>query len=162
VVHSRHACSSTYVGLVPRLASIGAMAEPFSIIGLISASVSLVDRVCGYLCKFHDAPKHAAKLAEEVTATGTALKMLQAHLLDQNSKGGTLDRTSVLFFSVNGCAQRLKEIEKKLLSLVSGSKGSQFIHRLKWPLEKDDADDAVAALNRYSHLFHFALTLDRL
>jgi hypothetical protein len=72
------------------------------------------------------------------------------------------DRTSVLFFAADGCKKRLEEIDDILSPLVSGSKTSRFLKRLRWPLDEDDTMQEVEALHRYAQLFEFALNIDGL
>jgi len=75
----------------------------------------------------------------------------------------TYNRTSVLFFAVNGCQARLKEVYDILDPLVSARSRMQRLWvRLKWPQEKEGAADIVLALHRYAQIFHFAVDLDGL
>lgn len=107
------------------------MADPASILGLVSASVSFANGIYLYTSSFQNAPKCAAELGAEVTAVGHVLAMLRDHLQLENTKGRAFDRTSVLFFAADGCKKRLEEIDDILSPLVSGSKTSRFLKRLR-------------------------------
>jgi hypothetical protein len=56
------------------------MADPASILGLISTSVSFAYGIYLYTSSFQNAPKSAAELGAEVTAVGHVLAMLRDHL----------------------------------------------------------------------------------
>ena len=139
------------------------MSDPVSgIIGVVSASISLVDSIYKYTSSFKGAPKRAAELAAEVTTIGEVLRMLRDHLTRENAKSNAFERTSVLFFAANGCNQRLQQIHDTLSRLTSGGGLSRFLRRLKWPLDENDTVQAVAALHRYAQIFEFAFNLDGL
>lgn len=139
------------------------MAEPTSIIGVLSASAHLAEKIYVYFSAFKDAPRHAAELVAEVVVVGHVLGTLHTHLQQDGANGSnSFARTSVLFFAVNGCKKRLEEIHSVLKPLVSEKTILKFWSRLKWPLEKNDTIDAVAALHRYAQIFHFAASLDGL
>jgi hypothetical protein len=126
------------------------MADPASILGLVSTSVSFANGIYQYTLLFHNAPKCAVDLGAEVTAVGHVLAMLRDHLQLENSKGRAFDRTSVIFFVVDGCKKRLEEIDGILSPMVLGSKKSRFLKRLRWPLDEADTMQEVEALHRYA------------
>ena len=141
------------------------MSDPATVIGTLSAAISLAQTCAEYISKFKDAPKHAADLLTEVVAVGYVLSGLRAHLVEQAGKmaKSPYTRTSVLFFALNGCHKRLKEITDIVEPLVLRNNRLRAIwSRLKWPMERDDAHDAVIALHRYAQIFHFAVNLDGL
>jgi hypothetical protein len=138
------------------------MPDPSAIVGLVSACVSLADRLYQYTSSFKDAPKCVADLSAEISAIQTVLKMLRDHLQQESHKGGAFERTSVLFFAGDGCKKRLESLETKLPLSVSESKLIRFLRRSKWPLDEDDTIKEVEALQRYVQLFNFALTIEGL
>jgi len=139
------------------------MAEPLGVLGAVSASVDLADRILKYFRGFRDAPRHAADLVGEVVAVGHVMGTLRARLQTANAAGNTYDRTSVLFFAVNGCQTRLQEVSDLLQPVLSDQSGlRKFWNRLKWPLEKDQAVEIILALHRYAQILHFAAELDGL
>lgn len=131
-----------------------------AIVGLVSASVSLADRIYGYVSSCKHASEAAQDVAAQVSSVGKVLCMLRTHLERENSLGNSFDRTSVLFFAVDGCNQQLEKIHKRIAPYISGSRGSQLIQSIKWPLDKDDISEAVGALRGYTQIFHFAVNLD--
>ena len=139
------------------------MADPVSIIGIVIASLKLGDQICRYCASFKDAPRYAEDLVAQVAAVGEVLRLLRNHLEREQAKGSErFSNTSALFFSANGCHERLEQIHKFLAPLVSGTGALKFWRRLRWPLDRDNAADAVAGLHRYSQIFHFAVNLDGL
>jgi hypothetical protein len=138
------------------------MADPASILGLISTSVCFANGIYLYTSSFQNAPKCAAELGAEVTAVGHVLAMLRDHLQLENTKGRAFNRTSVLFFAADGCKKRLEEIDDILSPLVSKGKTSRFLKRLRWPLDEVATMQEVEALHRYAQLFEFALSIDGL
>jgi hypothetical protein len=136
------------------------MADPASIIGTVSAIISLAQICADYTSKFKDAHKDAMDLLTEVIAIAHVLSSLKDLFVEQRVAAA---RTSVLFFALNGCQERLHEIKAVVEPLVRRKKGLQGLwSRLKWPMERDDARDAVVALHRYTQIFHFAVNLDGL
>jgi hypothetical protein len=138
------------------------MVDPTSIVGVVSASVSLAERIYRYTSFFKDGPRHVADLGLEVNALTGVLGMLRDHLQRENAKKKAFERTSVLFYAVDGCNQRLQKIHDVLNPLASGSKTSRLWSRLKWPLNADDTFQEVAALHRYTQMFEFAWNIDSL
>lgn len=135
------------------------MADPLSILGAISASVSLAEKVGSYLSRLRDAPEQARALLSEVIETGELLRMLRSRLETDHGHGNdALLETSILFFAVNGCRGKLEEIDRILSPLASGSSRA----RLMWPFRRSDANEVVESLHRYVQIFHFAVHLDGL
>ena len=121
--------------ILEQTSPLGAMAIPISIVSVITASAKLAHGIYVYASSIKNAPSYAQELAAEVAATETVLGSLRTHLELENLKGSAFDRTSILFFAINGCNQRLQEIDQKLSSLTSGSKTSRFKNRVKWPMD---------------------------
>ena len=138
------------------------MADPTSIAGLVSASVGLADRIYHYASSFKNAPKCVVDLGTEVTAVSRVLAMLRDFLQLEDTNQRTFEKTSLLFSAADGCNRRLQDIDNILRPLVSGSKTSRFVYRLKWPLDEDDTIQEMEALHRYAQLFEFALNIDGL
>jgi hypothetical protein len=141
------------------------MGEPVSaIIGLVSAAVSLADRIYSFTSKVKNAPDVAREISDEIAITREALGMLSAHLRQHNAMSDAFDKTTVLFSAVNGCNRQLQRIDRKISRLVSqdGSGGGlpSLVNRAKWALEKDDVMEMMQALRGYVHVFHFAVNLD--
>jgi hypothetical protein len=140
------------------------MADPATVIGTLSAAVALAQTCAGYISKFKNAHKDASDLLTEVVAVGYVLNSLRAYLAEQAGKTGKslYTQTSVLFIALDGCQTRLKEIKDVVEPLAVKKHPRGFWSRLKWPMERDDARDAVIALHRYAQIFHFAVNLDGL
>lgn len=146
---------------------IAAMAEPVTaIVGLVSAAVSLADRIHSFTSKVRNAPDVARDLSYEITITKEALDMLGAHLRENNAVTDSYDRATVLYCAVDGCNRQLQRIEAKISGLLPAGGGSSrgglpsLINRAKWALDKDDVMEMMQALRGYVHVFHFAVNLD--
>ncbi|KAF4624343.1 hypothetical protein G7Y89_g13827 [Cudoniella acicularis] len=145
-----------------------AVSDPATVIGTLSAVVALAQTCADYISKFKDAHKDALDLLAEVIAVGHVLQSLRAHLAEQAEQAGKTGknpytRTSVLFIALNGCQKRLREIKDVVEPLVlRNNRLRVFLSRLKWPMKREDAHDAVVALHRYAQIFHFAVHLDGL
>ena len=139
------------------------MVDPTSIVGVLGVCVQLAKEIIRYSTSFKHAPEHATNLVAEVAAVDHVLSTLHTHLEKENVKGrSTFARTSVLYFAVNGCQKRLKDIHDTIQSLVSRNKYRKFWGRLTWPFEKSETMDAMFALHRFVQIFHFSLSLDGL
>jgi hypothetical protein len=137
------------------------MADPVSIIGLISATVHLTETISSQIPHFKDAPKEAEDLRKEVIAVGLVLEKLKS-LLQQNAVTGntSFTFTSALFSSVEGCQNKLKDICDSLELFPSERKIIRIWGRLKWVADRNNVLEAVASLHRYTQIFHFALSID--
>jgi hypothetical protein len=137
------------------------MAEPTSILGAISASLHLTEKILEYSSSLRHAPQEAADLMTEVISIGHSIRSLRAYLEGENARGSnTFARTSVLFFAVNGCHSQLQAVHDTLDSVVSSKGFTRFWRRLEWPFQKKDVLSAVKALHRYAQIFHFAVNMD--
>jgi hypothetical protein len=110
-----------------------------------------------YFTYFRHAPKDGEELVAEVVAIEHVLETLRTHLHEASS---SFERTSVLFFAVNGCRKRLEAIHDTLRNLISNRPVLRFWERLVWPFERSETKDAVHALHRFTQIFNFALTLE--
>jgi len=135
------------------------MADPASVIGILGVCLQVSKEIVKYSQDFKNAPRDAAELITEVVAIQHVLEPLRTHLKKASLRGNTFERTSVLFFAVNGCRKRLEDIHQVLNGFVSNNK---IWNRLVWPFERTETKDAVLALHRFAQIFHFALNLDGL
>jgi len=137
------------------------MADPVSLVGVVSASLHLAQKIHKYCGTFRDAPRHAAELNEEVVAIRHVLETLRTTLARQGPQSSVLlDRTSVLFFAVDGCQRRLKLICDALEPFTATSRVVRLWKRVQWPLERSETLEIVEALHRYLGILHFSATLD--
>ncbi|KAK0641814.1 hypothetical protein B0T16DRAFT_461843 [Cercophora newfieldiana] len=137
------------------------MAEAVSILGVISASVHLTEKIVELSSRVKNAPKEALELLSEVMSIGHSIRSLRTHLQREEARGNNaFAQTSVLFFAINGCHGQLEALHKTLDAVSSASGFARFWHRLEWPFERRDALDAVKSLHRYAQIFHFAVSMD--
>lgn len=137
------------------------MAEPASLIGAISASLHLVKEIANYFNSFHDAPKHAADLSEELVAVSHVLGMLRK-ALEERTANVRFDRTSVLFFAASGCRRRLQAVHDALAPLFAANHVLRLFRRITWPFSREETLEDVQAIHRFAQVFHFATTVEGL
>ena len=129
------------------------------IIGALSASLHLTEKLVKYCRSFKDASADAANLVEEVAAVNRVLQALR-QTLNNPPPGISFQQTSSLLVSVQNCERRLRDIEIKLVPHVSTL--GRFFKRAKWPLEHRETMENVESLHRFVQTFHLATTLDGL
>jgi len=135
------------------------MADPISIIGVISASLHLVEKVTTQIVHFKQAPGEADDLRKEITSVGVVLEILKSRI-EQDS--GSFPHTTALFVYVQGCQRQLKSIGDSLELPASSRRIEHIWGRIKWASDRKNVLEAVDSLHRYAHIFHFALTSDGL
>jgi len=131
------------------------------IIGAVSASLHLTEKVVRYCRSLRSASRDAETLADEVGAVEKGLQALR-DALQQPIHHIPLPRTSSLFSAVQKCQAQLKGLETRLAPHASGTSIERLWRRVTWPLQHQDTAEAVRSLHRYVQLFHFATTLDGL
>ena len=133
-----------------------AMAE---ILGAVSASIHLTEKVTKYCRSFKSASADAGKLADELAAVDQVLQTLQ-QLMQRPPPGLVFKQTSSLLPSIQQCERRMRVLEANLAP--HASKLGRLLKRAKWPLDHQETLATVEALHRCVQIFHFATTLDGL
>jgi hypothetical protein len=131
------------------------------IIGAVSASLHLTEKVVRYCRSLRSASRDAETLADEVETVKKALQALR-DVLQQPTHCIPLPRTSSIFSAVQRCQTQLKGLETRLAPHAPGNGMERLWRRVTWPLQHQDTAEAVQSLHRYVQLFHFATTLDGL
>jgi hypothetical protein len=129
------------------------------VIGTLSASLHLAEKLVKYCRSFKTASTDAANLAEEVAAVNRVLQGLRQSL-NNPPPGISFHKTSSLLVSIQDCERRLRSIETKLVPHVSAL--GRLFKRAKWPLDHGETVENVESLHRFVQTFHLATTLDGL
>jgi hypothetical protein len=135
------------------------------LIGAISASLHLAQNIVTYFNGFHNAPRHAAELKEELEIVSQVLGLLHEFLLgrSQASSSVRFDRTCVLFSAASGCQRSLRAVDDALAPLVRNTnRVARLWRRVTWPLAREETMESVRAIHRYAQVFHFATTVEGL
>ena len=129
------------------------------ILGSVSASIHLTEKLIKYCRAFKSATVDAANLAEEVAAVGHALQTLQESI-ENPPRGLSFPKTSSLSASIRNCERRMRVLETSLAP--HASRFRNLLKRAKWPLRQQETAEAVQALHRFVQIFHYATTSDGL
>lgn len=129
------------------------------VLGAVSASLHLAEKLVQYCRSFKSASEDAANLAEEIAAVSQVLGTLQRSV--QNPPPGlSFQQTSSLLSSLQNCMRRMQVLEDSLAPHVSDL--GNLLRRAKWPLRHKETVETVQALHRFVQIFHFASTADGL
>jgi hypothetical protein len=81
-------------------------------------------------------------------------------LLREDVKGN-FKETSALLTIITACHNQIKDLYKKLESIrfPREKKILDAVQRMKWPLRKEDYQDTVVTLQRFTQTFQFSLTV---
>jgi hypothetical protein len=62
---------------------------------------------------------------------------------------------------IDSCQKQIQDLYQKLGKLQnrSGSRVSEIIDRVKWPLKKEEYQSTVIALHRFTQTFQFSLQI---
>lgn len=129
------------------------------VLGAVSASLHLAEKLVKYCRSFKSASEDAANLVEEIAAVSQTLGALQQSVKNP-PQGLSFHQTSSLLFSIRNCEQRLQVLERLLAPHVS--RLENLLQRAKWPLHHRETVETVRALHRFVQIFHFATTSDGL
>ncbi len=135
------------------------------ILGLVSAAVSLADRVHSFASKLKNAPDTAQEICREMVITREALSILLNHIKATNTTSNDFDKTTVLFCAVDGCSKQLEKIDSKVSLLVpkdGSTSGPSMLGRARWAMEEDEVTKMMQSLRGYVQVFHFAASMDGL
>jgi hypothetical protein len=106
-------------------------------------------------------PQQSPKPSLEATALCQVLKDLVGFLLKDDLNGRRFDSSSVLCIAIKACQCRLEELGAKLanLSEASSKKLPGWVERMKWPLKKDELEQTVCELHRFTQIFQFSMVI---
>lgn len=96
----------------------------------------------------------------ELNALADVLKRLK-EFLDTQLSVSSLNQVSVLIATNTRCKNKLQELLQKLRKTVlETNKVKRAIDTILWPLSEREHRDTVGDIHRYTHIFHFALTIE--
>ncbi|KAI5810770.1 hypothetical protein BZA77DRAFT_347536 [Pyronema omphalodes] len=132
--------------------------DPLSITAAVAGFVSLAGQIAmtlnAYVDSVRSAPSEVKSLYLEVKALSQVLGKFAQFVKDD------LHGDCVLFDAVESCGYQLKALDGKLADLSKAfSKGKlqEWAKRMGWPLKKDDVQQTIFALQRFTHIFEFSM-----
>jgi hypothetical protein len=142
------------------------MADPLSVstnvAGLLSQTLELSTILHNYVTSVQSAPEDAQHLLMEIVALGHVLKELVGFLRNKanQERVNPVNKTSVLCSVIQICQSHIEKLYK-LCTKFSGaqSRMTHLVERIKWPLKKDNCEQATTALHRFTQTFQFSLVI---
>jgi len=146
------------------------MADPFTlatgVVSIISLAVQLATVANEFARYTKEALSGPQQLLEELKALSTVLEQLYDFLKTQ-APGLNFSKISALHIASNGYEARLKRISQKLQQYSKAATDgkalgniSHALHRMKWPLEVKETQEAAKDIHHYAQVFMLALTVE--
>jgi site-specific recombinase len=131
-----------------------------SVVGFLSLALEISRILKTYTSDVKSAPEEAHSLLTEV---GTLCQVLDQVVRFLRKDFKAHFEASTLVLSINACRNQIEELYKRLEKLetpdTSNNKVKGFIERMKWPLRKEDYQATLGNIHRFTHTFHFSLTI---
>jgi len=129
------------------------------IAGLITLAITVTGTLTEFVTAIRDKPKNVKELHDELLLLGEVLSQLRDFLAEEEAKGRSFSRNSVLQKAITDCYARIERIGDKLKP-TEGGKIARALDRMKWPFEQKDVLQMVENLRRFTHTFQFAVTIE--
>jgi hypothetical protein len=128
------------------------------IAGLLSLSVQIVEIATKYGA---NSPKaQGLDIIFELRALTDVLKRLK-EFLEGPDTPPTFSHVSTLLANNTRCRSKLQEILQRLEKVVQDTNIlKRVFRRLRWPLAEKEHRETIAEIQRYTKVFHFALTVE--
>ncbi len=124
------------------------------ITGLLGLALQTIKATKIYVHNAKHAQDAATEMLQELDVLHFNLSRLDK-LLKTEEAARPFDQTSVLVSSTDACRIKLTAIYQKL-----NGAGRSRLNQLKWPLTKDDHQEAIVQLRAFSQWIQFALAID--
>lgn len=140
------------------------MADPFSIgtgiISVIGAALQLTIITKDFTSGWKNCPNEVSSLHQELTYLQGVLENLEAFLRSEGSQH--FEKTSALYSAAGEYVLKLESLREKLQrhAPTEGQRIRQALECVKWPLEGREVQKTLLELQRYAHLFNFAMSID--
>ncbi|KAI5818432.1 hypothetical protein BZA77DRAFT_15156 [Pyronema omphalodes] len=128
--------------------------------GFLSLALEISKILKSYVDGVKSAPEEAHTLLTNVTALCHVLEQLVRFLRKDNK--GNFANTSAMVAAIEACKDQITQLYKKIENIeVSSDKSkiTQVMERLKWPLRKEDYDNTISTVQRFTQTFQFSLTI---
>ncbi|KAI5816528.1 hypothetical protein BZA77DRAFT_56326 [Pyronema omphalodes] len=140
--------------------------DPLSIAAAVSGFLSLAGQIAATLKDYVDgvesAPKEVQSLHLEATALHHVLEEFVTFLRNDALNGRKFESTSVLFGAVKGCQNQLERLRERLAGVsqaCSNKTLTGWATRIKWPLKKEEVQQTMIALQRFTQIFNFSMMI---
>lgn len=135
------------------------MAEPLGLLASVIAVLQLTSKVVQYTRDVNDSNGYKNKLLLELGGAKAILETLKDLASDANDSDHILHNVQIL----HGPLNEFSAILRKLESVLAPVQGLRKLGKAaKWPFEKGDILETLAALERYKALFALSLHADHL
>ncbi|KAI5806030.1 hypothetical protein BZA77DRAFT_368299 [Pyronema omphalodes] len=138
--------------------------DPLSITAAVAGFLSLAGQIAttlkDYVDSVRSAPEEVRSLYLEVKALSQVLENFVGFLTKDDLHRRNLESSCVLISAVQACKYRLEELGGQLADLseaCSKRKLPGWITRMRWPLNKDEVQQTIVALQRFTHIFQFSM-----
>ncbi|KAI5818441.1 hypothetical protein BZA77DRAFT_342841 [Pyronema omphalodes] len=128
--------------------------------GFLSLALEISKILKSYVDGVKSAPEEAHTLLTNVTALCDVLEQLVRFL--RKDYKGNFANTSAMAAAIEACKDQITQLYKKIENIeVSSDKSkiTQVMERLKWPLRKEDYDNTISTVQRFTQTFQFSLTI---
>jgi hypothetical protein len=136
--------------------------DPFTIstgiVGIFSLAIELTKILTTYIGDTLSASKDAQILLDEINLLSTALKQLDVFLKIDAAKVH-LKEASALQSVVTSCETKVQDFIRRLKGRRSANQGPNLIERINGHLKKDECQQTVLILQRFTQTFEFSLVV---
>lgn len=128
-----------------------------SVAGIAGLAIQIAPKLKSYFSDVKHAQEDVARYANEVYGLFEVCKQL--HVFLKADAASSFETTgSVLSRTVVSCEDSLRKLAQILQS--QGLEKPQWTKKVKWPIYKNQVEEIISRLVRYTQLFQFALTLE--
>ncbi|RYC57697.1 hypothetical protein CHU98_g8515 [Xylaria longipes] len=126
------------------------------LIGACDATVKGTRSLIKFISEFKKAPKEAIKLKLELENLEAIISAVQGYLMSSKAKQQPLLGSSPVGRAIQQCRDYVVNLTDALIS-----NNQKAIDRARWAFKsKDRCLEIIGEINRYTNLFHLALSLD--
>ncbi|KAI5816126.1 hypothetical protein BZA77DRAFT_64167, partial [Pyronema omphalodes] len=140
--------------------------DPLSIAASVSGFLGLAGKIAVTLKNYGDgvksAPKEVQSLLREVTALHQVLGEFVTFLRNDALNGRKFESSSVLLGAVEACKFKLEGLCGRLAGIMDACSKKTlpgWVTRIKWPLKKEEVQQTMVALQRFTQIFNFSMMI---
>lgn len=130
-----------------------------SVAGLLSLAIEVTKTLKTFISDVKAAPQEAKDLNLEISLISTVLERLVDVLRSDDTEGTTFDQQCLLYSVITACQSSITNLYKKLSKLRSCDKLTERLAWMKWPFQKDECQQSIQALHRYTQTLNVLLAV---